>query len=47
MFLDPGQRYLGLKPELCFPIRALHMNMAAELLAPTYATPSSAELRFT
>jgi hypothetical protein len=27
------QCYLGLKPELRFPIRALHMNMAAKLLA--------------
>jgi hypothetical protein len=27
------QCYLGLKPELCFPIRTLHMNMTAELLA--------------
>ena len=27
------QRNLGLKPELCFPVRALHVYMAPELLA--------------
>ena len=27
------QGYLGLKPELCFPIRTLHVDMASEFLA--------------
>jgi hypothetical protein len=27
------QGYLGLKPEFCFPVRALHVNMAPEFLA--------------
>jgi hypothetical protein len=27
------QRYLGLKPELCFPLRTLHVDVPSDFLA--------------
>lgn len=35
------QGYLGLKPELCFPIRALHMDVATKFFAREEIEPEN------